>query len=142
MTDAIELSVFSGPASDAEAEPEDPRINAFRRAWSRKESFVKARGDGLAFELARAEFKPCLRPVWPPPPPPDARISEHDRRRHLLEEHTHWDCDDDDEMEEGEEAAAAAVTCLMATQLAEGDSDGSSASAACVGYTAKCVFFS
>ena len=29
---------------------------AFRRHWSCKEAFVKARGDGLGFELARAEF--------------------------------------------------------------------------------------
>ena len=36
---------------------------------------------------------------------------------------------------------AAAATCLTATQVAEGDSS-SSASAACAGYTTKCVFFS
>ena len=41
------------------------RVHAFRRAWSRKESFVKARGDGLAFELERAEFWPCRFPLAP-----------------------------------------------------------------------------
>jgi len=29
----------------------------FRRHWSLKEAFVKARGDGLGFELGRAEFR-------------------------------------------------------------------------------------
>lgn len=33
---------------------------AFQRLWSLKESLVKARGDGLAFELHRAQF--ALRP--------------------------------------------------------------------------------
>ena len=44
-------------------EPDRERVTAFRRAWSRKESYVKARGDGLAFELARVEFRPCRMPM-------------------------------------------------------------------------------
>ena len=37
------------------------RQNAFRQLWSLKESLVKARGDGLANELGRADFQlsPC-----------------------------------------------------------------------------------
>jgi 4'-phosphopantetheinyl transferase len=35
---------------------ETDRENAFRRQWSMKEAFVKARGDGLGFQLNRAEF--------------------------------------------------------------------------------------
>jgi phosphopantetheinyl transferase len=43
-------------------------LAAFRSQWSRKEAFAKARGDGLAFELRRAEF--CsTRPPQPPRPP-------------------------------------------------------------------------
>ena len=41
------------------AADEAARIFAFRRAWSLKEAFVKARGDGLAFELRRVEFAFC-----------------------------------------------------------------------------------
>lgn len=41
-------------------EPDDvnERERVFRRYWSMKEAFVKARGDGLAFALERVEFKP------------------------------------------------------------------------------------
>jgi 4'-phosphopantetheinyl transferase len=36
---------------------EEQQMGAFQRRWSLKEAFVKARGDGLAFEpLSRAEF--------------------------------------------------------------------------------------
>ena len=41
---------------------EAAQLMAFRRAWSRKESFTKARGDGLAFQLDRVEFHPCRPP--------------------------------------------------------------------------------
>ena len=67
---------FSGVLSATEwalieaAEGEAERMRAFRRQWSRKESFVKARGDGLAYALARVEFRPCHLPSPPPPPPP------------------------------------------------------------------------
>ena len=50
------------------AADEAARIFAFRRAWSLKEAFVKARGDGLAFELRRVEFAFC--------DPPHARAAE------------------------------------------------------------------
>lgn len=36
---------------------EADREEAFRRQWSMKEAFVKARGDGLGFQLNRAEFR-------------------------------------------------------------------------------------
>ncbi|KAL1523676.1 hypothetical protein AB1Y20_018610 [Prymnesium parvum] len=46
-----------------EAEPDDAaRVRCFRRHWCLKESYVKARGDGLAFALGRAEFRPCFIP--------------------------------------------------------------------------------
>ena len=60
--------IFSQLYSDAEWElvdaagDEAARVKAFRRQWSRKESFVKARGDGLAFELSRCEFRPSHAP--------------------------------------------------------------------------------
>ena len=47
-------------------------VHAFRRQWSRKESFVKARGDGLAFALCRARFHPSL-----PPKPPLPLLPPH-----------------------------------------------------------------
>ena len=31
----------------------------FRKLWSLKEAFVKARGDGIAFELVKCEFELC-----------------------------------------------------------------------------------
>lgn len=34
---------------------DNTRLRSFRRHWCLKESYVKARGDGLAFALARAE---------------------------------------------------------------------------------------
>lgn len=43
--------------------PEGERgFQAFQHCWSAKESFVKARGDGLAFDLGRAgfSFEPCI----------------------------------------------------------------------------------
>ena len=43
-------------------ESEALRLGAFRRAWTRKESFTKACGEGLAFELQRVEFCPCRFP--------------------------------------------------------------------------------
>ena len=61
-------------------ESEAERVAAFRRQWSRKESFVKARGDGLAFALQRVRFRPCnpLQPPHPldflPPKQPGARV--------------------------------------------------------------------
>jgi len=45
---------------------DEARVTAFRRQWSRKEAFVKARGDGLAFELRRVEFCVCRPPTAPP----------------------------------------------------------------------------
>lgn len=54
-------------AADGEAE----RVKGFRRQWSRKESLVKARGDGLAFALAKARFYPCHSPQPPPSMPVD-----------------------------------------------------------------------
>lgn len=45
---------------------EAERVRAFRRQWSLKEAFVKARGDGLGFALRRVEF--CLRKPRAPPP--------------------------------------------------------------------------
>lgn len=64
--DAAAVAAIEAPVGDAR---EEPRTFAFRRQWSRKESFVKARGDGLAFELRRVELCSC-RP--PQPPPADA----------------------------------------------------------------------
>ena len=34
--------------------------DAFQKIWSLKEAFVKARGDGLAFDLAQLDF--CISP--------------------------------------------------------------------------------
>ena len=50
-----------GVFTDAElvllhAQTPDEKEQLFRRLWSCKEAFVKARGDGLACELNRAEF--------------------------------------------------------------------------------------
>ena len=47
-----------------------------------------------------------------------------------------------DGSDEAGDEAAAAVTCLTATQLAEGDSESSASTAACAGSMAKCVFVS
>lgn len=44
------------------APTEVERVRAFRAQWSLKEAFVKARGDGLAFELRRVEFCFCRPP--------------------------------------------------------------------------------
>ena len=46
---------------------EAARVLAFRRQWSLKEAFVKARGDGLAYELRRVEFLPVPSPTPPTP---------------------------------------------------------------------------
>jgi len=48
---ANEWAVVEQAGSDPDAQYE-----VFSRFWSAKESFVKARGDGLAFELGKAEF--------------------------------------------------------------------------------------
>eukprot|EP00967_Tisochrysis_lutea_P036595 scaffold44080_cov36-Tisochrysis_lutea.AAC.6 len=47
-------------------------VTAFREQWSRKEAFVKARGDGLAFEMRRVEFCPSR----PPRPSPEASMAQ------------------------------------------------------------------
>lgn len=51
---------------------EDPTYEAFQRHWSCKEAFVKARGDGLGFELNRVAFR--FAPLEP-------RASEDEARR-------------------------------------------------------------
>jgi len=42
---------------DAAGSDPDKQYETFSRFWSAKEAFVKARGDGLAFELGGAEFQ-------------------------------------------------------------------------------------
>ena len=55
---------------DAEAAgSEAERVRAFRTRWSLKEAFVKARGDGLAFEMRRVDFQRCPRDATRQPPP-------------------------------------------------------------------------
>ena len=46
---------------------EGGKLRAFRVHWALKEAYVKARGDGLAFELRRVELYPCR--------PPDAAMA-------------------------------------------------------------------
>lgn len=54
---ADEWLVVRQEASAAPSDPaEQPGYQAFQRFWSCKEAFVKARGDGLGFELGRAGF--------------------------------------------------------------------------------------
>jgi len=43
----------------------DCQYEVFQRFWSAKEAFVKARGDGLQFELGRAEFSWSPMPGYP-----------------------------------------------------------------------------
>ena len=43
-------NAIMGPSS------EDEQRSVFRRHWSLKEAFVKARGDGIGFELGKCEF--------------------------------------------------------------------------------------
>uniref|UniRef100_A0A7S4S392 holo-[acyl-carrier-protein] synthase n=1 Tax=Alexandrium monilatum TaxID=311494 RepID=A0A7S4S392_9DINO len=47
----------SGTANTARPLNQPVGYQAFQRFWSAKEAFVKARGDGLGFELNRAEFR-------------------------------------------------------------------------------------
>lgn len=52
-----EWRVVRQEAATVEPAPgEQPGYRAFQRFWSCKESFVKARGDGLGFELGRCSF--------------------------------------------------------------------------------------
>eukprot|EP00392_Amoebophrya_sp_AT5.2_P000562 g563.t1 len=52
-----ESESLSGPATAQQVDTEHTRVySAFMRIWSLKESFVKARGDGLGFELGNCEF--------------------------------------------------------------------------------------
>uniref|UniRef100_A0A977TQI4 holo-[acyl-carrier-protein] synthase n=1 Tax=Amphidinium carterae TaxID=2961 RepID=A0A977TQI4_AMPCA len=44
----------------------DDQYEVFSRYWSAKEAFVKARGDGLAFPLGKAEFQWTALPDSPP----------------------------------------------------------------------------
>lgn len=53
----------------AAAGGEVERVRAFRTRWSLKEAFVKARGDGLAFEMRRVDFLRCHRDAQRQPPP-------------------------------------------------------------------------
>lgn len=61
LSDAELQATFRRQLSDREWEAvlagEGGVQDAFRRHWSCKEAFVKARGDGLGFELGRAEFE-------------------------------------------------------------------------------------
>lgn len=43
----------------------DDQYEAFSRFWSAKEAFVKARGDGIAFELGKVEFRWVPLPGFP-----------------------------------------------------------------------------
>jgi len=44
----------------------DDQYEVFSRYWSAKEAFVKARGDGIAFPLGKAEFQWKALPEFPP----------------------------------------------------------------------------
>jgi len=66
--------VFESSFTDREwdavlsAASEEAQKEVFQQLWSLKEAYVKARGDGIAFELRRAEFEIL------PGPPPTARL--------------------------------------------------------------------
>jgi len=53
---ADEWRVVRAEAATDRENVEQPGYGAFQRFWSAKESFIKARGDGLAFEIGRAGF--------------------------------------------------------------------------------------
>mmetsp|Transcript_74038 Transcript_74038/g.228829 ORF Transcript_74038/g.228829 Transcript_74038/m.228829 type:complete len:363 (+) Transcript_74038:70-1158(+) len=68
----------TGPAAEDADGPgiQPPGYQAFQRFWSAKEAFVKARGDGLGFELNRAEFRfQAIGPVVEPGQSIDAYVA-------------------------------------------------------------------
>lgn len=72
---------FFSPAEAAELAslPARERLAAFYRCWTRKEAYLKARGEGLGFPLER--FAVSLRPAQPPrlhAPADGRRWSLHD----------------------------------------------------------------
>lgn len=112
-----------------EAEASDPeRVKAFRRQWSRKESLVKARGDGLAFALQRARFHPSKQPA---PPLPLDFCAQPAPTRGVDYAHTSADADADAIVDRSSAGAAAsafvsAPTFAPASAAAPASSEGAS----------------